>query len=132
MLWTNSPGCSGHLSGWFMRSFTVRCLVLLLSLALVGGHAHAELHLGATPHEPCPAELGRSHGGPAHHHQSPDRNSCSCDCLGCVSAIDPNPDRTSFRLAFFTSAVFYCETGRFCAGQILRPDPGPPRTGALS
>jgi hypothetical protein len=39
-----------------MRSLLVRCLVLVLSLALVSGNAHAALHLGGAHSEPCPEE----------------------------------------------------------------------------
>jgi hypothetical protein len=115
-----------------MRSFTLRCLVLLLSLALINGNAHAELYLGAMPADPCPAELGHHHCSTPHQHNKTDLDRCCCDCLGCVSAIELRPDVTSFRPAFFVAAVFYGETSPFLAGQILRPDPGPPRTGALS
>jgi hypothetical protein len=114
-----------------MRCFAVRCLVLLLSLALISGNAHAELRLDTKPHEPCPAELGHDHSGAAHHHSKADHVGCCCDCLGCVSAIELTPDLTSFQPVFF-AVVFYGDTGPFLVGQVLRPEPGPPRTSALS
>jgi hypothetical protein len=115
-----------------MRFLALRCLALLLSLALISGNAHAELHLGAAPHEPCPAELGHAHGDASHHRHDEDRGACCCDCLGCVSAIQLTPDLTSFLPAFLASAVLYGEAGSLLAGMTLRPEPGPPRPGTLS
>ena len=88
-----------------MRSLALRCLVVMLSLALVSGGAHAELHLKAIPpDDPCPTELGHTHGGTANHHRDADR-SCCCDCLGCVSAIEVMPDLSSSWPVFFTAAI---------------------------
>jgi hypothetical protein len=115
-----------------MRRFVLRCFVVLLSLALISGNAHAELHLGAMPHDPCPAELGHDHHGGSHHRHDKDRSACCCDCLGCVSAIEVMPDLSNTVPVSFSPAVFYGEGSLLLAGRVLRPDPGPPRTGALS
>jgi len=37
-----------------MRSSWIKPLLVLLSLALVNGNAHAALHLGVAHSEPCP------------------------------------------------------------------------------
>lgn len=115
-----------------MRSLALRCVVVLLSLALISGNAHAELHLGAVPHDPCPAELGHDHGGTSKPHNGSADQSCCCDCLGCVSAIEITPDLSSSSPAFFTAAIYYGPASVFLTGQTLRPDPGPPRSGAPS
>src|SRR4030081_1446569 len=77
-----------------MRSFLIRCLVVLLAFALIGGNAHARLHL-------TPAAQPATH---AHHHhdhaEQQDQHKpqhdkglrCCCDCLGCVSAYTLSPD----------------------------------------
>lgn len=115
-----------------MRSLLLRCLIVLLTLALIGGNAHAELHLGGVAHDPCPAELGHEHGDDTHHqHRDRADRNCCCDCLGCVSAIELTPDLASLPV-FLTSSVLYGEESARLAGQILRPEPGPPRPGALS
>jgi hypothetical protein len=105
----------------------------LLALALVSGNAHAELHLNAVPHDPCPAALGHAHGHPTQdHHQDRTDHNCCCDCLGCASAIELTPDLTSFLPVFLASSVLYGEENARLAGQVLRPEPGPPRPGSLS
>jgi hypothetical protein len=115
-----------------MRSWLLRCAVWLLSLALIAGNAHAELHLSAMPHEPCPTEFDHHHGSGSHHRHDADRDACCCDCLGCAPAIGLTPGLSSFIPVSFTAAAFYSEPSPFLAGQILRPDPGPPRISALS
>src|SRR5947209_15356875 len=71
-----------------MRFLWIRCLVVLLSLALVCGNAHAALHLGGAHPEPCPEEHAHYNGrtSPHHQHQPGKDFACCCDCLGCSSA----------------------------------------------
>jgi len=70
-----------------MRFLWIRCLVVLLSLALVCGNAHAALHLGGAYPEPCPEEHAHHIGktSPHHQHQHGKALACCCDCLGCTS-----------------------------------------------
>ena len=70
------------------RSLILRCLVVLLSIALASGNAHAALHLDAAHSEPCPEEHAHHHGetAPRHQHQHDKKMACCCDCLGCTSA----------------------------------------------
>src|SRR6266481_1252120 len=91
-----------------MRSPLVRCLVLLLSLALANGCAHGALHLGVAHSEPCPEEhAGHDARGSPHHQHQPDKDfGCCCDCLGCSSAasLPPGFNTTS---AEFASRIHY-------------------------
>jgi hypothetical protein len=48
-----------------MPSSWISPFVILLSLALLNGNAHAALHLGAAHSEPCPEE--HEHSGGTHH-----------------------------------------------------------------
>jgi hypothetical protein len=105
---------------------------LLLSLTLVSGNLRAQLHLNVLPHELCATEIGHGNGDPSHHRHEGGRNACWCDCLGCVSAVDLTADFSSYLPVFFAGAVFYPEAGSFLVGHVLRPQPGPPRTGILS
>ena len=113
-----------------MRRLWLRCSVVLLSLALVSGNAHAEMHLGSTHHEPCPEALDHHAGTDSpHHHQHPKaaESGCCCDCLGCVSAINLAPDLTSFLPAFPTGAIRYGDAHSALASRALVPEPDPPR-----
>jgi len=68
----------------------LRCLIVLLSLALANGNAHAALHLHTAHGQPCPEEHVH-HGGkssPHHQHRHDKGIACCCDCLGCSSGID--------------------------------------------
>lgn len=114
-----------------MHSLVLRCLIALLSLALVSGNARAELHLGAAPHSPCPAQIHHDRGDTPHHRDSADY-SCCCDCLGSASAIEPTPDLASFIPAFPPASVLYAAANPLLTGRVLRPEPGPPRPGSLS
>lgn len=114
-----------------MRCALLRCLVVLLLLALSGGNAHAELHLGAVSHNPCSAEVSpeQDRSVPVHHDQG--NHKCCCDCLGCTAAAEVTPPLSSL-LAFFGARLAYGDANRFLTGRSLRPEPGPPRSVALS
>jgi len=116
-----------------IRSPLVRCLLVLLSLALANGNAHAALHLGAADSEPCPEEHVHHHGGMSPHHQHPpDKGfACCCDCLGC-SATAYLPPRPSTTPAEFASRIHYDALTAALSGRVLPPEPDPPRPDTLS
>lgn len=119
-----------------MRSLWLRSLVVLLSLALVSGNAHAHLHLAAAHHEPCPESLAHHHAGTNSPDQGQPRKAvdlaCCCDCLGCTSAINLTHDLTSGVPAFGAGAVRYGDEDSVLAGRVLLPEPDPPRPGTLT
>jgi hypothetical protein len=117
------------------RSFLVRCLVLLLSLALASGNAHAALHLDTAHSEPCPEEHAHHSGqsSPDRHHQHDSHKglACCCDCLGCASAAYLVPELT-ITPADIPAQVHYDAPTAFLSGRVLLPEPDPPRPGTLS
>jgi hypothetical protein len=110
-----------------MRSWWLRCLIILLTLAIANGNAHAVLFLdgGHSEHQGNDAGLG----GHDHKHGAADC-SCSCDCLGCASAtiltsdIIAGPSELSAVILSPVSAVSLLELA-------LPPEPDPPRPIAL-
>ena len=113
------------------RSLLLRCLVLLLSIALASGNAHAALHLGSAHHEPCPEEHSHRHGTtPLHQHRHDHGLACCCDCLGCSSAVCLAP-ALGITPADLTARAHYDAVTTSLSGRALRPDPDPPRPGAL-
>jgi hypothetical protein len=113
------------------RSVLLRCLVVLLSLALASGNSHATLHLGTHP-EPCPEEHAHHTGktSPHHPHQHDNELACCCDCLGCSSAayLPPEFSITPTELA---AEIHYDAVTASLPGRTLLPDPDPPRSGTL-
>ena len=114
------------------RPALIRCLVVLLSLALANGNAHAALHLGAAHTEPCPEGHPDHDGGtsPRHQHQPDKGFACCCDCLGCGAAAYL-PHGLSTTPAAFTSQIHYDAFTASLSGRALLPEPDPPRPGAL-
>jgi hypothetical protein len=128
------PRIPGRLqASCFMRSWFARCLILLLSLALASGNAHAALHLTAAHSEPCPEEHVHHTGKtlPHHQHQHDNGLACCCDCLGCTSAayLPPELGITPTELP---ARVCYDAFTASLSGQTLLPEPGPPRPDTLS
>ena len=115
------------------RSVLLRCLVMLLSLALASGNARAAVHLGPAHSEPCPEEHAHHTGktSPDHHHQRGKALVCCCDCLGCTSAAYLPPELGTAP-AELPARVLYDARPASLSGRTLLPDPGPPRPGALS
>ena len=114
------------------RSLLLRCLVLLLSIALVSGNAHAALHMDTAHHEPCPEEHADHHGKtPLHQHRHDHGLACCCDCLGCSSAVYIAPV-LGITLADLTARIHYDALTASLSGRALRPDPDPPRPATLS
>jgi hypothetical protein len=113
------------------RSLFLRCLVVLLSLALANGNAHAALHLGAAHSEPCPEEHAH-HTGPADHQHQHDKGvACCCDCLGCSSAAYLAPELSNTP-AELPARLHYDAPTASLAGRTLLPELDPPRPGTLS
>jgi hypothetical protein len=117
------------------RSVFLRCLVVLLSLALAGGNAHAALHLDAAHSEPCPEEHAHHHGKTEpqhqHQHQHYKKMACCCDCLGCTSAAYLAPELRSDP-AELPARVHYDALTLLLSGRALLPEPDPPRPGPLT
>src|SRR5713101_3858695 len=117
-----------------MRFFWIRCLVVLLSLALVCGNAHAALHLVGAHPEPSSSEEHVHHAGkssPHHQHQRGNPLACCCDCLGCTSAAYL-PPQLSVTPAELAAQIHYDALATFLSSRAIRPEPGPPRPGKLS
>ena len=117
-----------------MGSLLVRCFVLLLSLALANGNAHAALHLNAAHPEPCPEEHVHHTGttSPDHHQHRDDHGiACCCDCLGCTSAIYLAPE-PGIAPAELSARIRYDVLTVSLVGLALVPEPGPPRPGTPS
>jgi hypothetical protein len=111
-----------------MRSILLRCLVVLVALALVGvTTVNARTHSmssGAeclTSHDTSGAGTIVDNG--AQHHKV---HACLCCCLGCASLANRAPDSTS-GVVPISALVSYGEPINALAGRILRPDPYPPR-----
>jgi hypothetical protein len=114
------------------RPFLLRCLALLLSLALVNGNAHAALHLMVRA-EPCPEEHAHHHGKTEaqHQHRHDKGRACCCDCLGCSGAAYLSPPLT-MTPADLPARAHYDILAASLSGRTLQPDPGPPRPGTPS
>jgi len=105
----------------------LRCIVLLLSLALASGNAHAALHLDAAHHAPCPEERAHHHGKtePQHQHRHDKGLACCCDCLGCSAAVYLSPP-LAITPADLAARVYYDALTASLSGRAPRPDPDPP------
>ncbi len=117
-----------------MRSILIRCLVLLLAFALIGGNAHARLHLTSAEQPATHADHHHGVGGQLDHHK-PEQHKhtgCCCDCLGCVSAFNLTPGLGLIAPALFGSTVRFILQTAVLHGRVLLPDPKPPRPIALT
>src|SRR3954452_7980894 len=108
-----------------MRGVLIRCLVVLLSLALVSGGARASMpmvmgtgeaeHHCHDEHAAIAGETTHEHPDAASHHsgrnqddqQKSDR-ACCCDGMACVSAISLTPPLAMAPMLFF-AAIQYGE-----------------------
>jgi len=115
-----------------MRSLLIRCLAVVLALALGGGHAQAELHPAALSEQPRHDHDHAAGTASQHDHGPLEGVSCCCDCLACVSPVNLTPDLTGAAPATFGVAIRYRDEVVFLPGQILLPEPKPPRPGALT
>jgi hypothetical protein len=112
-----------------MRSLLARCLILILSLALVGGNARAALHVDAPHSVPCSHEHPYHHGKTQHQHDT--KMTCCCDCMGCTSAAYLAPDPSSIPAELAARVRYDAETF-LLPGRALLPEPDPPRPATLS
>jgi hypothetical protein len=111
------------------RSLLLRCIVLLLSLALVSGNAHAALHLDTAHHDPCPEEHAHHKGKtPLHQHQHDHGLASCCDCSSAAYLVPV----LGITPAELPARVHYDALTASLSGRALRPDPDPPRPGLLS
>jgi hypothetical protein len=110
-----------------MRSLTARCLVVLLTLTLISGNAHAWLHMGSGAAERNCLDEQNEAGGeiPGHHHDAD--LGCCCDCLGCISVVNLTPAPVGTP-AIVTVAIRYDDRIESLSGRVLLPEPDPPRT----
>ena len=116
------------------RSLLLRCLIVLLSLALASGNAHAALHLDAAHGQLCPEEHRHDSAGkssPHHQHRHDKGLACCCDCLGCCAAVYLPPE-LAITAAELTAQIRYDALTPSLSGRALRPEPDPPRPGTLS
>jgi hypothetical protein len=115
------------------RTLLLRCLIVLLSLALASGNAHAALHFGDAHAAPCPEEAAHHSGKPSPHHQHQHDNglACCCDCLGCASVVYLPPE-LSITPAELPAQIHYDALTASLSGRTLLPEPDPPRRGPLS
>jgi hypothetical protein len=112
------------------RSSFIHCLVMLLSLALANGNAHAALHVDPAHSEPCPEEHAHHRGKTEPQHQHDKKMVCCCDCLGCTSAAYLAPELSSDP-AELLARVHYDALTLLLSGRALLPEPDPPRPGPL-
>jgi len=112
------------------RPFPLRCRVLLLTLALASGNAHAALHPDMAHPEPCPEEHAHHHGKTEHQHRHDKGLACCCDCLGCSAAVYLSP-ALNMMPADLPARVHYDALTAALAGRTLLPEPDPPRRSAL-
>ncbi len=111
-----------------MRSFWIRCLIVLMSLSLVGGNARAMPMPGPASEAPCHEHLAHGTEAPEHHHpakKAADR-ACCCDCMGCTAAV-ALPPQLSSTPAELPGAVHYSAQDDYLTGRALSPEPDPPR-----
>jgi hypothetical protein len=116
-----------------MQSFLARCLILILSLALISGNAHAALHWGGAHAEPCPEEHVHHSGktSPHHEHKHDNGLACCCDCLDCTSGAYLSPGNC-ISPAELSAQGHYDALTASLSGRVLLPEPDPPRPSTLS
>ena len=109
------------------RSLLLRCLIVLLSLALVSGNAHAALHLDAAHGRPCPEEHGHRGGNtkPLHEHPHDKGLACCCDCLGCTASAYLAP-ALGVTPIYLPARIHYDALDAFLSSRAPQPDPDPP------
>jgi hypothetical protein len=116
------------------RSLLLRCPVVLLSLALASGNAHAALHLGDAHSERCPEDHAHHTGQASPHHQDHQHDkglACCCDCLGCSSAACLAPE-LGITPAGLPAKIHHDALTPIFSGRALLPEPDPPRPGSLT
>jgi hypothetical protein len=118
-----------------MGTLWLRGLVVLLSLALAGGNAHAELRLGSPPahHQPCSEAQGHAHGDTSDDRRDGgDHAGCCCDCLGCIPAVHLSVDLNSLGPALYGAVIRFLGEPHSLPERDFPPELGPPRPFALN
>ncbi|MDB5406654.1 MAG: hypothetical protein JWL84_1566 [Rhodospirillales bacterium] len=112
-----------------MPPIALRCLIVLLTLTLISGNAHAWLHMGAEAAEQnCQDEQNEAGGeAPYDHHRHDADLGCCCDCLGCISVVNSVPAFSSTP-AVVAVSIRYDDQIESLSGRVLLPEPDPPRT----
>jgi hypothetical protein len=107
---------------------------MLLGLALIGGNAHARLHLIPTEQPASHGHDRHNHAGQSgqHKHQQDKGLGCCCDCLGCVSAYTLTPEIDTVVPMVFGTTVHFGRQAIILHGRVLLPEPKPPRPIALT
>lgn len=122
-----------------MRSLLLKFMVVLVSLALVSGNAHAALGLDAVgPSDPCLGTHEDHHGHEAdeagrtatHHDKTHHDDGCCCQCLGCTAAMDVMPNLTLMPSTEALRIHFEQRTSAL-GTRALDPELDPPRPAAL-
>jgi hypothetical protein len=107
-----------------------RCLIMLLSLALAAGNAHAAPRSTVAQPEPC-SEEHTHHTGKTAPDQHGKGFACCCDCLVCSFASYIAPE-LSIAPVEQSVQVRYDASNASLSGRALGPEPDPPRPVALS
>jgi hypothetical protein len=114
-----------------MRSALIRCLVVLLALALVANNAHSVAHpiLAAQP----VAHPHHNHADASrpHPHWQDKGLGCCRDCLGCAAAFTLSRISLSVLPIVYDTAIRYPTQAFRLRGRVLLPEPKPPRPTAL-
>jgi hypothetical protein len=111
-----------------MGSVLLRCLVVLVALALVGG-ATVNARTHSMPSGVEGSLWSDTADAATTINKSPQRHNthaCACCCLGCANFANPASDCTS-GVVPVSEIVSYGERINALAGRILHPDPYPPR-----
>jgi hypothetical protein len=121
-----------------MRVLAHRLVLFVTILAFAAGLPLALAGQPALAAEPCPHEHHQMMAGHEHQHPAPekprhhhDMAGCLCCCMGIGFAM-PDLAGPAITVPIATVLVVYPETTDALDGRSLRPDPAPPRTGALS
>jgi hypothetical protein len=119
-----------------MRLILIRCLVVLLAFALIGGNAHARLYLTRAEPPVTPAHHQHHHkdrAGQTSQHKPSQDNAlrCCCDAIGCFSVYTLTPDLARVAPVVFDTTVHFAGHAVILHGRVLLPEPEPPRPVAL-
>ena len=116
-----------------MRSFLVRCWVVLLALAMIGGAARPPLHLDAPGHPPAGEHLHYTGTSPHDDRPQDSASRCCCDQLGCVTGAYTVPTYSGVVTpVVFSHVVAYTAKTELLPGRVLLPEPEPPRPDTLT
>ena len=116
------------------RSVLVRCLVVLLALALSCGSAYVPLRLISADQPVSHAQHQHDNADHSGHQPKPQQDrglACCCDDLRCMSAYTVTPNPGAVAPAIFGIAVLYGRRALVLHGHDLQPERKPPRPASL-